>query len=56
MDKTELLTARQTVSDQFDKLQEELHRLQGEYRTYTKLIDEITAKEEGTDESTSKPE
>lgn len=45
MNREDLVTKREVVEEQFNANQEELNRLQGEYRAYTKLIDEIDAKE-----------
>lgn len=41
MDKTALTTARDETAARFSDLQVELHRLQGDYRTYQQLIDHL---------------
>lgn len=38
MTKDEIKAAIGQVQTQFDNIQEELHRLQGEYRVYTRLL------------------
>lgn len=53
MNKAELLKKQEAATNRFDKLQkqekeiqEELLRLQGDYRTYGQMIEEIEANEE----------
>lgn len=54
MTKDEVRVARDSIERQFDATQQELHRLQGEYRAYTRVLESFLEEEQPDPAKTAK--